>query len=606
MVHAVSGAFAGHTRSRRAKLTLLEPTSLDGASDMPVQNAEIAAMFDQAAELLEIQGESPFRVRAYRRAARVIEGQPRSVGSLLSAGRDLSELPGIGKDLAGKIADIVTTGHFGLLDTLKKELPGELGDMAALPGLGPKRIKLLYDKLKVRTLDDLRRVLRTGRLADLKGFGPVSAKKLADALEKPREEKRFKLAVAEAEAEALTGFLRRGGRGRIAVAGSLRRRRETVGDIDVLVTAKDGAAVGDRLVAYDNVAEVLAHGPTRTTVILRSGIQVDVRAVPEESYGAALLYFTGSKAHNIAVRGLAVARDWKLNEYGLFAGRRRIAGATEEEVYEKLGLAYIPPEMREDRGEVALAKAGKLPRLVTLPDMRGDLHVHSDWTDGAATIEAMAQGARALGYAYIALTDHSRRVAMAHGLDPARLTRQIREIDRINGRLSGITLLKGIEVDILKDGELDLPDAALAKLDVVVASVHSFFDLPRKAQTERVIRAMQNRHVSIIGHPSGRLIGERGPYDIDMERVIAAARELGCHLEINAQPDRLDLNDIHTHAAKEAGVRLAISTDAHSVDGFRNMRFGIDQARRAWLTADDVINTRPLGELRKMLRRVAA
>jgi DNA polymerase (family 10) len=571
---------------------------------MPVQNAEIAAMFDQAAELLEIQGESQFRARAYRRAARVIEGQPQSVGSLLAAGRDLSELPGIGKDLAGKIADIVATGHFELLDTLKKQLPGDLGDMAALPGLGPKRVKLLYDQLKVRTLDDLRGVLKSGRLAQLKGFGPVSAKKLAAALEKPREQTRFKLAVAEAEAEALTAFLR--GYGRIAVAGSLRRRRETVGDLDMLVTAKDGAAVGDRLVAYDSVAEVLAHGPTRTTVVLRSGIQVDVRAVPEESYGAALMYFTGSKAHNILLRGLANEHDWKLNEYGLFSGRRRIAGATEEEVYKKLGLAYIPPEMREDRGEVALARAGKLPRLVTVSDMRGDLHVHSDWTDGTAPIEAMAEAARTLGYAYIALTDHSRRVAMAHGLDPARLTRQIREIDRINGRLSGITILKGIEVDILKDGDLDLPDTALAKLDVVVASVHSFFDLPREAQTRRVIRAMQNRHVSIIGHPTGRLIGSRAAYDIDMERVVAAARELGCHLEINAQPDRLDLNDIHARAAKEAGVRLAISTDAHSVDGFRNMRFGVDQARRGWLTADDVINTRPLNELRKMLRRVAA
>src|SRR5579871_2837822 len=570
---------------------------------MPVQNAEIAAMFDQAAKLLEIQGENQFRVRAYRRAAQVIEGLPQSVRSLLSAGRDLSEFPGIGKDLAGKIADIVKTGHFELLDRLKEQLPGELGEMAGLPGLGPKRAKLLYDELDVRTLDDLRRVLKTGRLRELKGFGPVIAKKLSAALEKPRAEKRFKLSVAEAEAEALVGFLRDGGR--IVVAGSYRRRRDTVGDLDLLVTAKDAAAVGNKLVRYENVAEVLAHGPTRTTVILRSGIQVDVRAVPEESYGAALLYFTGSKAHNIVLRGLAVERGWKLNEYGMFAGKRRIAGATEEEIYKKLGLAFVPPELREDRGEIALAKRNRLPRLVSLSDIRGDLHVHSDWTDGAAPIEAMAEAARALGYAYIALTDHSRRVAMAHGLDPARVSRQIKEIDRIN-RLSGITILKGIEVDILKDGDLDLPDATLAKLDVVVASVHSFFDLPREAQTQRVIRAMRNRHVSIIGHPTGRLIGSRAPYEIDMERVIAAARELGCHLEINAQSDRLDLNDLHAHHAKEAGVRLAISTDAHSVDGFRCMRFGVDQARRAWLTADDVINTRPLNELRKMLRRVAA
>jgi DNA polymerase (family X) len=568
---------------------------------MPVQNAEIAAMFDQAAELLEIQGENQFRVRAYRRAARVIEGLPQSVRSLLAGKQDLSKLPGIGKDLAGKIADIVKAGHFELLDALKEQLPGELGDMVGLPGLGPKRAKLLYDKLGVRTLDDLRLALKTGRAYELKGFGPTIARKLSEALKKPKAEKRFKLSVAEAEAEALVGFLHDGGR--IVVAGSYRRRRDTVGDLDLLVTAKDGAAVGNKLVRYENVAEVLAHGPTRTTVILRSGIQVDVRAVSEESYGAALIYFTGSKAHNIALRGLAIDRNWKLNEYGLFSGKRQIAGATEQEVYKKLGLAFVPPELREDRGEVAFAKANRLPRLVSLSDLRGDLHVHSDWTDGTATIEAMAEGARALGYAYIALTDHSQRVAMARGLDPARLSRQAREIDRLNERLHGITVLKGIEVDILKDGSLDLPDAILAKLDVVIASVHSYFDLPRQAQTDRVIVAMRNRHVAILGHPTGRLIGQRKPYEIDMERVIAAAREFGCHLEINAEPDRLDLDDTHAHAAKEAGVKLAISTDAHSVNAFRYMGFGIDQARRAWLTAGDVINTRPLAELRKLLQR---
>jgi len=567
---------------------------------VPVQNAEIAAMFDQAAELLEIEGENQFRIRAYRRAARVIEGLPQSVKSLLAAGRDLSELPGIGKDLAGKIADIVATGHFKLLDSLKKKLPGELGEIAALPGLGPKRVKLLHDRLKVSTLDDLRRIVKAGKLHGIRGFGATIEKKLSAALEKPVTEKRFKLSVAEAEAEALVSFLR--GAGRAVVAGSYRRRRETVGDLDVLVTAADGAAVGDRLVAYENVANVLAQGPTRTTVVLRSGIQVDVRAVPQECYGAALLYFTGSKAHNIALRAIAVRRAWKLNEYGLFSGRRRIAGATEEEVYQKLGLEFIPPELREDRGEVALAKDHKLPLLVTAADIRGDLHVHSDWTDGTVPIETMAKAAQAKGYQYMALTDHSRRVAMAHGLDPARLSRQVRQIDRLNGKFDGFTILKGIEVDILKDGSLDLPDASLAKLDVVVASIHSFFDLPREVQTERMIRAMSNPHVSVIGHPTGRLIGEREPYDIDMERVAVAAHALGCCLEINAQPDRLDLNDMHIHAAKQAGVKFAISTDAHSTDAFACMRFGIDQARRGWLTADDVINARPLADLRKLLR----
>ena len=568
---------------------------------MPVQNAEIVAMFDQTADLLEIKGENQFRVRAYHRAARTIEGLPQSVRNLLSAEKDLTELPGIGKDLAGKIADIVKTGHFKLLEQLKKILPGQLGDMAALPGLGPKRVKLLYDKLKVRTLDDLRRAIKTGRLHELRGFGPTIEKKLAGALEKPMAIKRFKLAVAEAEAEALVGFLRDGGR--VVVAGSYRRRRDTVGDLDILVTTKQGPAVGAKLTRYENVAEVLAHGPTRTTVVLRSGLQVDVRAVPEQSYGAALLYFTGSKAHNIALRSLANERDWKLNEYGLFSGKRRIAGATEEEVYKKLGLTYIPPELREDRGEIALAKANKLPHLVTVADMRGDLHVHSDWTDGTTSIEAMAAAAQARGYAYMALTDHSRRVAMAHGLDPARVSRQVRDIDKLNEKFKGFTILKGIEVDILNDGRLDLPDSILSRLDVVVASVHSFFDLAREAQTDRVVRAMENRHVSILGHPTGRLIGEREPYDIDMDHVISAAHDLGCYLEINAEPDRLDLNDIHAHAAKSKGVKVAVSTDAHSVNGFQYMRFGIDQARRGWLTADDVINTRPLAELRKLLKR---
>ena len=417
---------------------------------MPVQNAEVAAMFDQAAELLEIEGENQFRVRAYRRAARVIEGLPQSIKSMLSAGRDLSELPGIGKDLAGKIAEIVEIGHFPLLDSLKRKLPGELGEIATLPGLGPKRVKLLHDKLKVSTLDDLRRVVKTGRLHGIRGFGPIIEKKLSDALEKPATKKRFKLSVAEAEAEALVGFLRNGGR--VVVAGSYRRRRDTVGDLDIVVTTADSATVGNRLTGYENVAQVLAHGRTRTTVVLRSGLQVDVRAVPEQSYGAALLYFTGSQAHNIALRNLAVHRGWKLNEYGLFSGRRRIAGLTEEEIYRKLGLEFIPPELREDRGEIALAAANKLPHLVTRADIRGDLHVHSDWTDGTASIEVMAKAAQARGYEYIALTDHSRRVAMTHGLDPSRLGRHGREIDRLNERLDGLTILKGIEVDILKDG----------------------------------------------------------------------------------------------------------------------------------------------------------
>jgi DNA polymerase (family 10) len=453
---------------------------------MPVQNAEIAAMFDQTAELLEIKGDNPFRTRAYRRAARVIEGLPKSITSLLKAGENLAELPGIGKDLAGKIASIAGSGKFDLLESLKRELPGDLSEMATLPGLGPKRVKLLYDKLGIRSIEDLRQAAGKGRLRELRGFGIKTEQKLLAALGKPPSEKRFKLAVAEAEAESLVGFLRQNrGEGHVVAAGSYRRRRDTVGDLDILVTSRHGAAVGDRLVGYENVASVLAHGPTRTAVVLRSGLQVDLRVVPERSYGAALMYFTGSKAHNIALRGIANDRGWKLNEYGLFEGKWRIAGATEEEVYKKLDLAFVPPELREDRGEIALAKKKWLPKLVTLSDIRGDLHVHSNWTDGTLPIAEMAAAAKQRGYGYIAITDHSRHVSVARGLDGERLSRQIDEIDRLNEKLDGVVVLKGIEVDILADGRLDLPDKLLSRLDVVVAAVHYKFDLPRPGSRPR-------------------------------------------------------------------------------------------------------------------------
>jgi DNA polymerase (family 10) len=571
---------------------------------MPVHNAEIATMFDQAAELLEIKGDNPFRTRAYRRAARVIESLPKSAEGMLRAGEDLSELPGIGEDLAGKIAAIVATGKFDLLESLKRELPGGLSQLTAIPGLGPKRVKLLIEKLGVRSVEDLRRAAKNGRLRSLRGFGPKLEQNIVAALAKPVAEKRFKLPVAEAEANSLVKVLSRSpDHGHIVVAGSYRRRRDTVGDLDVLATTPVGAAIGDNLVAYENSTKVLAHGPTRTTVVLRSGLQVDLRVVPEESYGAALMYFTGSKAHSIALRSIANEHGWKLNEYGLFDGDRRIAGATEEEIYEKLGLMFVPPELREDRGEIALAKKKSLPTLICLADIRGDLHVHSNWSDGTAPIAAMAAAAMDRGYAYIALTDHSQRVTVAHGLDSARLSRQIDEIDKLNAKLSGFTVLKGMEVDILADGHLDMANDVLSHLDIVVAAVHYKFDMSRDKQTERIIRAIDNRHVSILGHPTGRLIEERDPYDVDMERIIMAAHERGCHLELNAQPDRLDLTDVHAHAAKSMGVKLAISTDAHSTAGLAYMRYGIDQARRGWLEPNDVINTRSLPDLKKLIRR---
>ena len=572
---------------------------------MPIQNAEIAAMFDQMADLLEIEGGNPFRARAYRKAARTIETLPKSAAALIAAGEDLSELPGIGKDLATKIAEIVASGRFKMLQSLKRRLPGELGEMAAVPGLGPKRVKLLYDRLHIRTLEKLRRAARLGRIHELKGFGEKTEQKILAALEKPIvTRKRFKLPVAEEEAQALIAHLKSSvGKGEITVAGSYRRRRETVGDLDIVATAGKTDVVGDRLIAYENVAEVLAHGATRTTIVLRSGIQVDLRVVPAHSYGAALLYFTGSKSHNIALRGLANERGWKLNEYGLFHGNRRIAGATEAEIYKRLGLDYVPPELREDRGEVELARKHQLPHLVNLGDIRGDLHAHTDWSDGTASIAEMASAAKERGYEYLAITDHSRRVTVAHGLDAARLSRQIGQIGRLNEKLDGFTLLKGTEVDILADGRLDLPDRILSRLDIVVAAVHYKFDLSRAAQTERIIRAMDNPYVTIIAHPTGRLIGEREPYDIDIDRLVSAAKERGCFLEINAEPDRLDLDDVHAKSAKTVGVKVAISTDAHATNTLAYMRFGIDQARRGWLDADDVINTRSLAQLRKLIKR---
>lgn len=570
---------------------------------MPIQNAEIAAIFDQTAELLEIQGGNPFRARAYRRAARTIENLPRSVVSLLAAGEELSELPGIGKDLAGKIAKIVSSGRFDVLQALKRKLPGELVAMAELPGLGPKRVKLLYDRMHIRKLEDLRRAAEAGKLSELRGFGEKMEQKILAALSKAtRTQKRFKLSEAEAEATSLLDYLHLAA-GDIAVAGSFRRRRETVGDLDIVATGRELDALGNRLVKYENVAEVAAHGPTRTTVILRSGLQVDLRVVPAESFGAALLYFTGSKAHNIALRGLANDRGWKLNEYGLYDGMRRLAGKTEAEVYARLGLDYVPPELREDRGEVDLAREHRLPKLVDTSDIRGDLHAHTNWSDGVASIAEMAAAAKERGYEYLAITDHSRHVTIAHGLDASRLAQQIDEIDRVNETLAGIALLKGTEVDILADGRLDLSNSILSRLDIVVAAVHYKFDLSRKAQTERIIRAMDNPHVNIIAHPTGRLLGKREPHKVDMERLIAAAKERNCCLEINAEPSRLDLNDVHAHAAKAAGLKLAVSTDAHTTHELGYMRYGIDQARRAWLEAGDVVNTRPLAKLKKLLKR---
>lgn len=567
---------------------------------MPVHNADIARVFEEIADLLEIQDANPFRVRAYRNAARSVGNLALDLAAAVREGRPLPKIPGIGEDLAAKIAEIARTGTTTLLERLRRQSPPAVTELLRLPGLGPKRVRALVEKLGVKSLADLELAARAGKIRALPGFGEKTEAAIARAAaERLGAAKRFQLATAAQYADALLAHLARArGVKHVVAAGSLRRRRETVGDVDIVAAGETEDAMR-RFVGYSEVAEVLAQGPTRASVRLKSGLQVDLRAVPEESYGAALAYFTGSKAHNIALRRLAQARGLKINEYGVWRGRRRIAGATEESVYEAVGLPWIPPELREDRGEIEAAKAGRLPRLIERSDLRGDLHAHTRWTDGANSVAEMAQAARAAGLEYLAITDHSRRLAAAHGLDPVRLAKQIDEIEAV--RVEGLALLKGIEVDILEDGSLDLPDGVLAQLDVVVAAVHSAFHLARARQTERILRALDNPRVTILAHPQGRLIGARAGCDADMLKIVRKAAALGKILELNSQPDRLDLDDVHCRMARDEGALVAISSDAHGTAQFDTLRWGVGQARRGWLEAANVANARPLAELRRLL-----
>ncbi len=571
-----------------------------------MHNAEIAEMFNRLADLLEIEGANPFRVRAYRNAARAVGGMSKSMADLVSQGQDLSELPNIGKDLAEKIATIVKTGTLPLLDEVEERTPSALSDLMKIGGLGPKRVKVLYKQLGIESAEGLKRAAEEGKIRDLEGFGTKTEQMILERLPgaRSKEEKRHRLIDAEEIVEPLVGYLKEseGPKG-IAVAGSYRRRKETVGDLDILVTAKKGSSIMDRLVEYDEVSDVISHGTTRSTVVLRSGMQVDVRVVPEVSYGAALQYFTGSKAHNIAVRKLAGKKGLKINEYGVFRGDKRVAGKTEHEVYKKVGLRFIEPELREDRGEIEAARKGRLPGLVTLEDMRGDLHCHTNATDGHDSLEKMVRGAAELGLDYIAICDHSKHLTVANGLDEKRLLKQIKAIDSLQEKFDQIGILKSIELDILTDGTLDLPDDVLKELDLTVCAVHYKFNLTRKQQTERIIRAMDNPHFNILAHPTGRMIGEREPYEVDLEKVIEAAAERGCFLEVNAHPERLDLTDDGCKLAKDTGVKVAISTDAHSTADLELMRYGVGQARRGWLEPNDVINTRSWRELKKLLKR---
>ncbi len=570
---------------------------------MPVHNEDIAAVFDEIADLLEIEGDNPFRVRAYRNGARTLRALGQDVRTLIERGEDVTRLPGIGKNLATKIHEILETGHCRTLDKLRKRVPADLTELLKIPGLGPRRVHALYHELDIHNHEQLERAARDGLIQQLPGFGAKTEARILEALQAHADTgRRFKLAVAGRYAESLVAYLNSaGGVKKIDVAGSYRRFRETVGDLDILVIAREGRSVIEHFVAYDEVESVLSSGTTRATVMLRSGLQVDLRVVAATSYGAALHYFTGSRSHNIAIRRIARRKGLKINEYGVFRGTRRVAGKTEDEVFAAVGLPWIPPELRENRGEIEAARAGLLPTLVEAGDLRGDLHAHTRASDGHESIKVMASAAKKRGLEYLAITDHSRRLTVAHGLDSKRLLAQLETIDTFNAADHGITLLKGIEVDILEDGSLDLPDTILARLDIVIGAVHSRFDLTRAKQTRRILRAMDNPHFTLLAHPSGRLIDRRAPYDVDMNRIIRHARERGCFLELNAHPERLDLLDTHCQLAREEGVLISINSDAHSTMDFDNLRFGVGQARRGWLEKHDVLNTRPLSELRRLL-----
>ena len=572
---------------------------------MPIHNTDIAAVFDEIADYLEIEGDNPFRIRAYRNAARTVRGLGPELRDLVDQKEDLHQLPGIGKELAAKIVEILETGTARALKKLQDRHPQTLRELLKIPNLGPKRVRVLYQDLKIQTLDQLIEAAKHGRVSALPGFGAKTEKQIMQAAEAHvTKEKRFKISDVKPHVDSLTKYLEEvPGVDYVVVAGSYRRAKETVGDLDFLIVARKNSPAMDRFVDYKDVKEVLSKGTTRSSIVLRMGLQVDLRLVEQASFGAALQYFTGSQAHNIAIRRLGQQRGLKINEYGVFKFEKRVAGKTEASVYRTVDLPYIPPELRENRGEIEAARDGRLPKLIDLSDLKGDLHVHTDYTDGRNSLREMALAAKQLGYEYMAVTEHSARLKIAAGLDAPKLLKQMEEVDRLNEQLKGITILKGIEVEILEDGRLDLADNVLAKLDLVVGTIHQQFGLSIQKQTERILRAMDHPHFTFLAHPTGRLINEREPYEVDMVQVIHKARQRRCYLELNANPKRLDLYDTYCQMAKAEGVLVAINSDAHTVNALNHIRLGVGQARRGWLEKDDVLNTRPLKELQKLLKQ---
>jgi DNA polymerase (family 10) len=570
-----------------------------------LDNQTIARILAEVADLLEIKGENPFKIRAYRTASEVVAGSATALAPMPPT--ELVKLPGIGKDLAARIREIADTGDCAFHRDLVAQFPPTILDLLHLQGVGPKTVAALYLSLGIRTLDDLEQAARSGRLRELKGMGARKEALILKALDERKQYSgRHLLADASRTVDALVAWLRGGAQAPadFVPVGSVRRRVETCGDLDVLAIGAD-RSVMDRLAAWPEVERTLGQGETKTSVLLRGGVQTDLRLVPAESRGAALQYFTGSKAHNIVLRDRAIRLGYKLNEYGLFrlSDGVAVAGANEAGIYETLGLQYVEPELRENRGEIEAAEAGALPRLVERRDLKGDLHAHTTATDGRDDIEQMARGAAEAGLSYLAITDHSKALAMAGGLDEDRVLEQARHIREVQRQVEGVTLLAGIECDIRADGTLDLADDCLAQLDIVVASVHSSFGLDRSTMTDRIVRAIESPVVDIIGHVTGRLLLRREPYDLDIERILDSAAACGVALEINAQVDRLDVSDRIARLAKQRGVAVVISSDAHSRAAFDVLRWGVDVARRAWLTPEDVLNTKPVGDLLQSLRR---
>ncbi|MBI1311560.1 DNA polymerase/3'-5' exonuclease PolX [bacterium] len=577
-----------------------------------MRNSEIARLFEELADLMEIQGANAFRLRAYRNASRTIENLTESISELAEQGSTaLVELPGIGKELAQKIVTIFETGQLPQLEKLREEVPPGVVMMLRIPGVGPKKVAALFHELGVTTLDDLRAACEKGDVAELKGFGKKTAQSILEGLDQVEQSaQRVYLADAMPVVEEIVGDLEKlDSVVQVSVAGSFRRRKETIGDLDVLVTSTNSAEAMDALAAHELVEKVLARGETKQRVRLTptfdSGVklEMDLRVVPDESYGAAMQYFTGSKEHNIVVRKRALSMGLSVNEYCVSRDGEYVAGRTEEDVYAALGLPWIPPEIRENRGEFDLAERGELPELVELSDIRGDLHMHTTATDGTASIREMAEAAKARGLKYIAITDHSKRVTMANGLDAKRLRAHWKAIDKVRSEVSGIEILCGIECDILEDATMDLPDDVLAEADWVIAVLHYGLKQPREQINKRLLTAIQNPYVSVIGHMSGRLIGKRPGADISYPDIFKAAADHGVMLEINAHRSRLDLDDVHAAAAKDLGIPIVISTDAHSTNGFAEMQYGIFQARRAGLTKADVANTRTFKQFSKLLRK---